>query len=319
MAKKQVSSDLLTQVKKALLPIVYNPTMLRIMVVSAIAILGLGGVGTPLYFKVEDLKNDYANEKMKFELMRDSTVIVDTLKAYQELLPEKAEYIEWLGALRDLCKEQNVTASSFSPVMKDAKPDSNGIQRLYIRTSISGDFRHILKFMGTLQNRKERIHINDFSMQNINSVCQANVTLAMLIFVPPSSKKKQPEAEQAAAAKAAAVEKPATAPATPAAKPVVQPVQKPVQKPPQPQPKTAPAAKPAPATVPAAVSKPAAAAPAANRAAPAESPKRTKASSKFDFDEETPAPPPAATVPGAKKASQKSSSSKQSIVDEESE
>ena len=328
MAKHEVEASIAEQFQTFLLPLFQNPAALRILVVSIIAILGLGGVGTPLYFKIESLQEEFNNEKSKAELMRSSTAIADTLKAYQERLPEKVEFIEWVADLRELGKTYNISVPTLAPALIDAKPDANGIQRLYIRSMLRGEFRNVLKFIGVLENRKERVQINDFNLQGTSadsksSSCQISITMAVLLVTP--IKKTPAEARTAAAEQHAAPAAKAPVAPPPAAKaPDAHPAAPAVPA------KAAPPAKPLPVKPhPGKLPAPAAP-PAAPAAAPAQTPAPRhsgKASSKFDFDEDTAAPAPANKVvkqaaPAAKTAQKKAqtgTSSKQSIVDEETE
>ena len=305
MEKKPLS--IAEQIRSQVLPVLQKTSVFRPVVVFVILAAGLGGAGLPLYFKMEDLNNQYVQEKSKYDLLQANAAIRETLKVYQDRMSAKTEFLQWVSDLRELSDENGVSISGISPTLV-LKPD-RGVQKLQITAVFTGRFADLVRLLGIMQNRREKIHVADIGINSgITGKCTMNLSMSMLLLVPADRKK--PAARQEARPPAPAQEKPAEKPAEKAVQSPAAPAKAPDKQPAAPGSSAPEARKPFPARFAdddAAL--PPVAAPQAPPA-PAKPERGAKKTVPAKFAVDEPPPKPAAQTPG---------SGRQSIVAEESQ
>gem|GEM_PF-2554701 len=209
MEKEKEQQNLaLRQLQELLWSVLQNPLALRIAVVSVVALLGLGGAGMPLYFKVQELNAQYADQKNKADLMRANVVIKDTRKAYQERMSSKTEFIEWISEIRMLAAENKVATTGISPALNGSVGGEKGPVRLGLRATLNGSYANLIKFVGVLQNRREKVNVNE--LRFFPSGKEYGMSLSMAVLMSPPKKSDGKKRAGAKPAEPSAAQPPAT-------------------------------------------------------------------------------------------------------------
>ena len=184
------------QLREQLRSQLQNPVIFRVSVLTLIGLLGLGGFGLQLYFKIGRLKADYENETARTDLMDAHVVISGALRNYKSRLSPNTEFIEWISDLRELARQNNLQVLSINPTLLQVK-DPKAMRKLLLNGKFSGGYRSVVRFLGTLQNRKEKIHVADFVIappeKKADSAgeTQAECSVALAVLMPPAGDKKK--------------------------------------------------------------------------------------------------------------------------------
>jgi|GEM_PF-4334095 len=193
--------DLKNKIAQSLLIEFQNPTLFKIVVLSLICILGLGGIGIPLNMSIKKQETLNAEQQERRRLIKLHDSYSTVLSAYKSHLSDKSEFIEWVSEIRDIMRQNGLSVQSITPVINAKEADSKTLRKLIIKMTANGKYIDIIRTMGIFYSRNEKVNITNFHIGEIElakdvKTCQLTIQLGMLMQ-PASAQKKVLTAEDA--------------------------------------------------------------------------------------------------------------------------
>ncbi|MFA6584036.1 MAG: hypothetical protein WCS77_07055 [Elusimicrobiaceae bacterium] len=190
--KQKINKELISQFQ--------NPIVFRITVITLIGALGIGALGMPLYFRIENLQQTDGVQRAKKLFIAKRENVDKSLAAFKDRLSPNLRYIEWMTEVRDLAKESQLEVIALNPKQSTQKNGAE-IQKLIITAALSGTYKDMIQFIGTCENRKFRINIASLLVTGLESgKHRMTFELAMLLQPADLSEKKRPKSEEGSAA-----------------------------------------------------------------------------------------------------------------------
>ena len=180
-----------------------SPLVLRIVVISLIGMVGIGGMGTPLYFKLQTLYEKYYEQQVRVVLIKEHQDVKLIFAEYKQRLSPNTEFIEWVRDIRDACRQGDLTILGLQPTLVGSK-DPDAVRQLTIELTVTGTYLNIIRVLGRFEYSKVRINVREIKMAP-SSPGNFLVRIKLGILMQPPSAKKNVKEKVAVAQTAVAV------------------------------------------------------------------------------------------------------------------
>ncbi len=174
-----------------------DPFVLRVFVLSMIAVVGLGGVGLPLYHKTSVLREQLTTEKQRQSFIKENNYITKKMKKYKKRLPKQKDLDAWVEYLINASRKFDVKVVEYKPFpVKGIQARSGGLQGILLRFDFMAPYERVLKLIGWLENQQTALRIARVYMlkESMTAPLKTNITFG--IFKGRKKLKKKDKQEK---------------------------------------------------------------------------------------------------------------------------